>query len=301
MRPGLLRSCLFTPADRWKVLKKAWVSNTDCMIIDMEDATAALESVKLQARENVRQFFDEEVATVRKDGREELYPDVVVRVNDLTTPWGRGDIESIASLSSPPTACLLPKAQNIAEIEAIGRDLPSSIALWVMIETAKAVQSVERIAQLPKVECLVFGSNDFSKDIGATLTQTREPLLYAMGRTICAAKSANKSVIDGVFMNLEDGDRMERGLRSQCIQGKEMGFTGKSLIHPKQVDITNEAWAPTPAEVDHASRVISCYHEAMDQGKGVAVLDGTLIEALHVDRAKQLLLNHMLVEKRQRK
>ena len=142
MRPGLLRSCLFTPADRWKVLKKAWVSNTDCMIIDMEDATAALESVKLQARENVRQFFDEEVATVRKDGREELHPDVVVRVNDpLTTPWGRGDIESIASLSSPPTACLLRKAQNIAEIEAIGRDMPSSIALWVMIFQSVSIQT----------------------------------------------------------------------------------------------------------------------------------------------------------------
>lgn len=297
MRSRLLRSCLFTPADRPKVLKKAWASSADCLIIDMEDATAALDRVKVEARGNVLAFFEQEVAVAREAKTEELHPGVVVRVNDpLTTPWGKEDIDHLANLSCPPAALLLPKAESVAEIEAIGRDLPRSTALWVMIETAKAVQSVDRIAELDKVECLVFGSNDFSKDVGATLTQTREPLLYAMGRTICAAKSANKSVIDGVFMNLEDDRQMESDLRAQCIQGKEMGFNGKSLIHPKQVAITNEVWAPSEAEIDHASRVISCYTQAMEKGKGVAVLDGKLIEALHVDQAKQLLMNHMLVE-----
>jgi citrate lyase subunit beta / citryl-CoA lyase len=296
MTPKLLRSCLFTPADRVKALNKAYAMTTlDCIVVDMEDATAALDDVKLSGRKNVMDFILETGGGASPSSGK--HPGIVVRVNDpLSTPWGREDIDALCSLSTPPSAIVLPKAQNAREVEMIGKNLPSSTRLWVMIETAQAVQNVDDIASVAKVETLVFGSNDFSKDIGATLTQRREPLLYAMGRTICAAKSNQKTVIDGVFMNLTDGAQMEADLRSQCQQGKEMGFDGKSLIHPKQVEIVNNVWAPNPEAIDHASRVIACYTEAMQQGKGVAVLDGKLIEALHVDQAKALLLMAHAIE-----
>lgn len=301
MAGRLLRSCLFAPADRVKVLRKAWTPalGLDVMVIDMEDAVAAIDEVKSEARLNVMNFFNEEVATARQADKEHQHPELVVRVNDpFTTPWGSKDIEACLSLASPPSALVLPKAQNVADIKAVAKDLPKSTALWVMIEQARGIQNVDEIAAIEQVACLVFGSNDFSKDIGATLTNAREPLLYSMMRTIVAARAEGKGVIDGVFMNLEDSAQMEVDLRAQCIQGKEMGFDGKSLIHPKQIPITNEVWAPSPIEVDHAARVIECYTKAMEENRGVAVLDGKLIEALHVDRAKQLLMNHMLVEKK---
>ena len=137
------------------------------------------------------------------------------------------------------------------------------------------------------------------KDIGAMLTQQREPLIYAMGRTIVAARANGKAVIDGVHMDLSDG--LEGDLRSQCIQGKAMGFTGKSLIHPKQVEITNDVWAPSIEEVEYAGKVIHKYTEAMATGRGVALLDGKLIEALHMDTAKSLLIQHSLIEEKNRK
>ena len=286
----LLRSVMFTPADKLKILNKAWNNKAlDAMVIDMEDAVAATDEAKSIARANVVEFL------AQPTGKSN--PSRAVRINcPHSTPWGAKDLEELQPLLPP--AMILPKAEDVSLISDVAKSLDKSTELWVMIETAKGVQNVDKIAEIDNVQCLVFGSNDFSKDIGARLTLQREPLMYAMGRTIVAAKSNNKSVIDGVYMDLTDSDKMVIDLRKQCHQGKDMGFNGKSLIHPKQIEITNSVWAPTEEDVYHAGKVIHCYTEAMSAGRGVAVLDGKLIEALHVDEAKNLLIQHSLIEEK---
>jgi citrate lyase beta subunit len=166
-----------------------------------------------------------------------------------------------------------------------------------MIETAKGVQNVDALAAMQEVECLVFGSNDLTKDIKATISPiTRHPLLYSMSRTIVAARAENKLVVDGVHMDLAEGS--EKGLEQVCVQGKELGFDGKSLIHPKQVEITNRVFSPSQNEYQLACRIIASYGEALSAGKGVCLVDGKLIEQLHVDAAHELINRFKAIERR---
>ncbi len=289
---SLLRSVMFAPADKMKVLNKAWANTSlDAMVMDMEDATLATDEGKAEARRNVLDFLSTN-APARG------HPTAVVRVNcPISTPWGSEDLAQLIPIKPP--AIVLPKAEDVELISDVAKDLDDATELWVMVETAKGVQNVDQIAALDKVTALVFGSNDFSKDIGARLTLEREPLVYAMGRTIVAASAQRKTVIDGVFMDLSDG--MDDDLRAQCVQGKEMGFDGKSLIHPRQIEIANDVWAPSSEEVEYAGKVIHKYTEAMAAGRGVALLDGKLIESLHMDAAKSLLVQHSLIEDKNRK
>lgn len=278
---SLYRSCLFVPADRMGALSKAFgLRGLDCMVIDMEDACAATDAAKQLARTNVATFLEDVRSSIKASS-----PKIVIRVNcPLTTSWGNVDLKELKD-EKLIDSILLPKAESVKDIEDIGKMVHSP--LMCMVETARGVQKVDEIVDVDKVQGLVFGSNDLSKDINATLTQHREPLLYSMSRTILAAKASDKVVIDGVFMSLAEG--FEADLTSQCIQGKELGFDGKSLIHPKQVLITNQVFSPSREEVEYARRLIEAYDECLAQGKGVALLDGKLIEQLHADAARKVI------------
>ena len=221
---SLLRSVMFAPADKMKVLNKAWANPLlDVMVMDMEDATLATDEGKAEARSNVLKF-------IAMNTPVKGHPTAVVRVNcPNSTPWGSEDLAQL--IPRKPQAIVLPKAEDVGLISDVAKDLDDATELWVMVETAKGVQNVDQIAALDKVAALVFGSNDFSKDIGARLTHKREPLIYAMGRIIAAAKAQHKNVIDGVFMDLSEG--MEDNLRSQCIQGERNGFRWQEPNSPE--------------------------------------------------------------------
>jgi len=273
----LVRSCLFVPADRPSALTKAFgIPSLDAMIVDMEDAVGI--RAKSEARANVVSFLE----SLPLSSGTAPQKRVVVRVNcPLTTPFGEEDLAALSKItSSAPFALLLPKAESRVSIEKL---LLSTIAdknpLWLMIETAKGCLAAHDLAEISQVECLVFGSNDFTKDIRAKLVPSREPLLYAMSRTVLAARAAGKLVIDGVHMNVTGQDT--EALRLVAEQGRAMGFDGKSLIHPNQIDTTNAAFSPSASEIEHAQAVVIAWGKAQEENKGVCVVDGKLIENLH--------------------
>jgi citrate lyase beta subunit len=284
---------MFTPADRMGALQKAFANRSlDVMVIDMEDAVAGTAEAKQRGRENVHSF----ISSVSKS---ELTPNIVIRVNcPHSSPYGVEDLALIQELPNHVVdAVLLPKTDNPINVKATAIQVNKPI--WCMIETPKGVQQVNHLAEVDEVDALVFGSNDLTKDLRAVLVPlTREPLLYSMSRTILAARANNKLVIDGVFMNLAADSAAESGLENVCKQGKELGFDGKSLIHPKQLEITNRIFSPTEHELQHSFKVITAYTDAMKEGKGVCVVDGKLIEQLHVDASKEMILKWENINKR---
>jgi len=287
----LVRSLLFTPADRKSALEKAWANPAlDVMIVDLEDAVAGTTESKALGRLNLASFLKERETPRPGDVR----PNVVVRINcPDTSAFGRDDLSALEGLHVD--AVLLPKADSATSIAAVARRLQKPV--WCMIETPRGVQQADVIAALPEVDCLVFGSNDLTKDLQAASEPVqRTPLLYSMSRVILAARAVGKLAIDGVFMDLSPG--CEARLEQECRQGKALGFDGKSLIHPKQLDVSNRVFSPSEQEVSHAKRVISAYAEARAAGKGVCLLAGKLIEQLHVDAAEALLWRNTLIEKR---
>lgn len=276
----LLRSVLFVPGDRLSALQKAKMLPTDYIIIDLEDAVPP--TSKAVARESVKSFLESWQAP-RSTG-------VVVRVNcPLTTEWGAADLSSIRKLDID--GFLLPKVSDervinsALDILTTSKSASRDTNIWAMIETARGVINVNDIAQHENVKTLVFGSNDLTKDINALHTPNREPMLYSMSRVVLAARAFGKSAIDGVHLNIKD----ETGLVMACVQSRSMGFDGKSLIHPNQIATTNRCFSPSEEEVAYAHTVIKAYEEAMKSAKGVCVVDGKLIELLHVEQARNIL------------
>lgn len=161
------------------------------------------------------------------------------------------------------------------------------------LETAQGIQNVDDISSSPEVAAIVFGSNDLMKDLQARSTASRLPLLYSMSKCIVAARSSKKIVLDGVYMDIND----EGGLKEDCLRGKDLGFDGKTLIHPNQIKIANEIFSPSPDDIKLAKRIISTYNEAIKAGKSLGVLDGKLIEALHVDQARKTIEKHESITK----
>lgn len=198
--------------------------------------------------------------------------------------WGNQDISSIANIESV-SAFLLPKVESYQNIESTSSLIHqlhgSRIPLWAMVETPKGVLNASSIAEHPDIKCLVFGSNDLTKDMKAKHTPQREPLLYAMSHCILAARSAKKHVIDGVHSNFQDLE----GFRNSCLQGRNLGFDGKSLIHPSQIDVANELYSPSLEEIEFARKVVN----AWKSGTGVIKVDGKMIELLHYHEAVDLL------------
>jgi citrate lyase subunit beta / citryl-CoA lyase len=275
MKP--LRSVLYMPAANERALEKAKSIAADAIIFDLEDAVAP--DAKEAARANA-------VAAVRSGeygGRT-----LTIRGNGLETVWGRADLTAIAK--SGASAVVVPKVMSAAHVDDIAAVLdaagaPASLGIWAMIETPTAILNVRSIALHPRVTGFVIGTNDLAKELRAKLVPGRAPLMPHLAVALLAGRDAGITVLDGVFNDVKDAE----SFHAECVQGAEMGFDGKTLIHPSQVDPCNEVWSPTAEEIDYARRVIAAFDEALAEGKGVVTVDGRMIENLHVDNARRTL------------
>ena len=210
--------------------------------------------------------------------------EIVVRVNALGTPWGRDDLA--AATEAGADAVLLPKVESAETVAATIAALGPAPAVWCMLETPRGILNAASIAAAsPRVAALVMGTSDLTKDLHARATRERLPLLTSLQLCVLAARAAGITALDGVHLDLDD----EAGFAAACRQAADFGFDGKTLIHPKQVAIANEVFAPTTSDVDWARRVIAAHADALASGRGVVVLDGRLIENLHVDDARRVL------------
>ena len=271
------RSVLYMPAANERALEKAKTIAADAIIFDLEDAVAP--DAKDAARPNACA-----AASSGEYGTREL----TIRCNGLDTPWGAADLAAAAM--SGAAAVVIPKVASVAYVDEISAHLdaagaPASMGIWAMIETPTAIFDVRTIAAHPRVSVLVMGTNDLARELRAALVPGRQPLLPHLATALAAAREAGKVILDGVYNDVKDLD----GFRAECIQGAQMGFDGKTLIHPGQVDIANDVWAPTPDEVLYARRVIAAFDEGLASGRGVVTVDGRMIENLHVANAQHTI------------
>jgi citrate lyase subunit beta / citryl-CoA lyase len=271
------RSVLYMPAANERALEKAKTIAADAIIFDLEDAVAP--DAKPDARANA-------VAAVQSGeyGNREL----TIRCNGLDTEWGADDIAAAGAAS--PSAVVIPKVDTVEQVEAVSAQLDAAGAsadtmIWAMIETPTAMFNVRSIAAHPRVAVLVMGTNDLAKELRSPIVDGRHPLVPHLATALLAAREAGKVILDGVYNDVKNPD----GFAAECQQGMEMGFDGKTLIHPSQVDPANDMWAPSADEVEHAERVIAAFDEAVAAGKGVVTVDGRMIENLHVDNARRVL------------
>ena len=271
------RSVLYMPAANARALEKAQTIACDAIIFDLEDAVAP--DAKALAR-------DQACAAVRSGnyGNKEL----TIRCNGLDTPWGADDLAAAAAAA--PAAVVIPKVSNVAYLERVSSWLdsagaPATTKIWAMIETPEAIYHAREIAAFERVSVLVMGTNDLAKELRAQLVPGRAPLVAHLAASLLAARAAGKVILDGVYNDV----RNEEGFAVEARQGFELGFDGKTLVHPSQVDPTNSIWAPSEADIDHAGRVIAAFEAAEAEGRGVVTVDGRMIENLHVDNARRTL------------
>lgn len=283
MRPNLptlrpRRSVLYMPGANARALDKARGLPADCLILDLEDAVAP--AAKALARE--------QLATALREGgygRREI----VVRVNGLNTPWGRDDIAAVAKLGAD--AILFPKIESatqvceaVAALDAAGA--PAGLPVWIMAETPRAVLSIDAIAAAhPRLRAIVVGTSDLAKDLRVRHTSGRAGLLPSLALCVLAARAHGLDIIDGVHLDIDD----DTGLAAACEQGRDLGFDGKSLIHPRQIAAANTAFAPAAEDMERARRIINAWEAVQRDGQGVVVVDGRLVENLHVDEAYRTL------------
>jgi len=272
------RSVLYMPGSNARALEKGRSLPADGLILDLEDAVAP--DAKDSARGQIK-------AAIAQGGygRREL----IVRVNGLNTPWGQADIAEMASCGAD--ALLLAKVESAdmvrqAESIMVANGAPDDMGIWCMMETPRGMLHAEEIADAsPRVQCLVMGTSDLAKDLQALHTPLRLPFLTSLGLCILAARAARIAVLDGVHLDLND----DEGFKDSCRQGKELGMDGKTLIHPKTIEPCNEVFAPSSEEVEWSRRIIAAHAEAVKEGKGVVLVDGKLIENLHVENARRLV------------
>jgi citrate lyase subunit beta/citryl-CoA lyase len=264
------------PGANVRALEKARSLPADGLILDLEDAVAP--DAKAQARENVLKALGE-----GGYGKREIF----VRINGLETPWGQAD--AMAAARSTADAVLVPKVESAAHVRQVESILEqagasAAMSIWCMIETPLGILHAEEIANSsPRLAGFVLGTSDLTKDLHAAHTPLRLPMLTSLSITLLAARAYGLSVLDGVYLNLED----DEGFGASCVQGRELGFDGKTLIHPKQVAKANEVFAPSDADVSWARKIIAAHAEAEAAGKGVVLVDGKLIENLHVVGARR--------------
>lgn len=269
------RSVLYLPASNRRALDKARTLPADAIIFDLEDAVAP------GAKEDARS----ELATALRS-HDFGARTRVVRVNGLDTPWARQDLAALAGC--PLDAILLPKVgapEDMDRLRALLPDAHAQTPLWAMLETPLGVLNVGSIARAPGLAALVLGTNDLAKDIGARFRADRGPLMAGLQMCLLAARAHGLLCIDGVYNSFRDQD----GLARECEQGRDLGFDGKTLIHPAQLEVANRIFAPTEAELDLAQRQIKAYEAAEAQGSGIAVVDGQIVENLHIDAARRTL------------
>jgi citrate lyase subunit beta/citryl-CoA lyase len=261
------------PAANARAMAKARDLACDGVIFDLEDAVAP--DAKALARTQM-------AAAVEEGGY--AHREIVVRINGLDTPWGADDLAAVAAL--PLDAVLLPKVETTWQIGELEARLPEATPIWIMVETPRGILDLQSVvASSERVEVLVMGTSDLVKELGARHTPDRRPALHALSHSIMVARAFDRMILDGVHLEFRD----EASFRDACVQGRQLGFDGKSLIHPSQVDIANEIFGPSSEEVDDAQRVLHAWDEAQKAGKGVAVLDGRLVENLHVAEAERVL------------
>jgi len=265
------------PAANERALEKAKAIAADALIFDLEDAVAP--DAKEQARAN---------AVAAAGSGEYGHREITIRCNGLDTPWGADDLAAAAT--SGAAAVVIPKVgsrdyldQIAAQLDAAGA--PAELTIWAMIETPSALLDIRSIAQHPRVTVLVMGTNDLIKELRTVALPDRSPLIPHLATALVGAREADKVILDGVYNDVRDPD----GFRAEAEQGKALGFDGKTLIHPSQVEPTNEVWAPTDDEVDFSRRVIEAFEAAEAEGRGVITVDGRMIENLHVDNARRVL------------
>jgi citrate lyase beta subunit len=281
-----------------KAIEKSFTLATDVVIIDLEDAVAV--SSKGIAREQVVKFIKEFGSKSPSSSGASSRPAIVVRANcPLRTADGLADLKALTSDPSLGLdAICLPKVDNSEDIKRLVANFPgmgaggyggvggsSKIPIWAMIETAKGVQNVDEIARCSHIEALILGSNDLSKELGARHVPSRLPLIYSISKLVLAARAEGKYAIDGVFMNIKDGE----GMLESCKQGRDFGFHGKSLIHPSQVEHANSSFSPSTEEIAYSKEVIAAFEEARRNGKAVAVVRDRLVEELHAKEAQLIL------------
>ncbi|MDP2373178.1 CoA ester lyase [Reyranella sp.] len=272
------RSVLYMPGANTRALEKARTLPADALIFDLEDAVAP--DAKEAARANVVA-----AAQSRAYGKREI----AIRCNGLATPWGKADAAAIAT--SGADAILVPKVEGAADVAAVvalldAAGAPASMAVWAMVETPRAILRAEEIAgSHPRLTLFVMGTNDLVKDMRARHTPMRLPMIAALGIGMLAARAYGLTILDGVYNDIQDTE----GFRAVCQQGLEMGFDGKTLIHPSQVEPCNEVFAPSAAELEMAGKIVAAFKTAQAEGKGVVSVDGRMIENLHVEQAEGAL------------
>lgn len=271
------RSVLYMPAANARALEKAKTIPVDALIFDLEDAVAP------DSKELAREQACAAAASGDYGNRE-----VTIRCNGLDTPWGAADIAAAAEVG--PAAVVIPKVDDIAYLDDVDRLLkeagaPDSTMIWAMVETPTGILNVNEIAHHERMTVMVMGTNDMAKELRATITPGRQALLPYLSMCLLSARQAGISILDGVYNDISD----EAGFGALCQQGVEMGFDGKTLIHPSQVGPCNEAFSPSVEEVEFARRVIEAFEEAEADGRGVVTVDGKMIENLHVDEARRAL------------
>lgn len=272
------RSALYMPGSNSRAMEKARTLDADCLIFDLEDAVAP--ETKETARSQVS-------SAVRAGGYG--HREIILRTNGSDTEWFNGDLATVAACT--PDAILLPKvesAQTIREaIRVLGRaGAPADLPIWVMTETPAGVRNLDEIISAdPRVAVIVMGTSDLAKEMRVESSGDRTGLMYALGHCVLTARAHGLDIIDGVHLALDDAE----GFRAACRQGRELGFDGKSLIHPRQIDAANECFGVSAAEANAAREIVSAWADARDAGAGITVLNGRLIEQLHVDEAERVL------------
>ncbi len=272
------RSALYMPGSNARALEKGRMLACDVLIMDLEDAVAP--DAKKMARDQIAAAIGGGGYGLRE---------VVVRVNALDTTWGYKDIAAAAT--SGADAILLPKVESanaVRQLEHVMEEAgaPDEMGIWCMVETPRGVLRAELIASAStRVSCLVMGTSDLAKDLHAHHTRDRVPMMLSLGHCLLVARAFGLTILDGVHLDLED----EEGFAQSCQQGKDFGFDGKTLIHPKTIAMANDIYGPSPEEVAWSQRTIEAFEAARAEGKGIVVVDGKLVENLHMAEARRLV------------
>ncbi|MDX5358841.1 MAG: CoA ester lyase [Rhodobacterales bacterium] len=265
------RSVLYIPGSKERALEKAKGLAADAIIFDLEDAVA------MEEKPRARALLAETLRTADYGQRARI-----VRINGLDTEWGADDVAAMVGV--PLEAILIPKVNSAADVEAVARLIPG-VDLWAMMETPLGMLNAAEIAAHPRLVGMVMGTNDLAKDLGTRFRADRLPMITGLGLCLLAARAHGVTIVDGVYNAFKDVE----GLRAECTQGRDMGFDGKTLIHPDQLAVANEVFAPSEAEVDLARRQIAAFDAAKAAGQGVAVVDGKIVENLHIVTAQATL------------
>jgi citrate lyase subunit beta/citryl-CoA lyase len=269
---------LYLPGANERALQKAKTLPADALILDLEDA------VTPESKVDARKRVCDAVASGAYGGRE-----LTIRVNGIDTPWHSDDLRAAAEAG--PDAVVVPKINSAAGVHAVARELeragaPEHTAIWAMIETPVAMLHAEEIAQeSDRLTVFVMGTNDLAKELHAEHVPGRAPLLGALSLALLAARATGKVILDGVFNDVKD----LAGFEAECLQGRQFGFDGKTLIHPGQLEPCNRIFAPSEDEVAQSRRIIEAFGAAQREGRGVVTVDGRMIEHLHVANAERIL------------